>query len=143
MGINQSQYIRDALQYVVNHNALPWQRNNANELLYKYTTLKGTIVSMVDFLRNGEACALHEVNKLCAALDDLQLQSFRKLEELHDQGMTSIPYSSLNNMLLQLASLLRYSGDTGADCVSYSPVIGNKMVMLVKSIDSTVITNNL
>lgn len=143
MGINQSQFIRDCLQYVVNHNSLPWQQNNSNQLLYKYSSIKHQILPILQAAYSGQVLITNDINQVCAVLDDLQLQSFRRLEELHNQGMTSIPHSTLNNHLLQLTSILRYNGNALQSSVSYPPIAGNQLRLLLDAIDSTISKNNL
>ncbi|NOQ93081.1 MAG: hypothetical protein GQ547_00420 [Methylophaga sp.] len=144
MGTNQSQFIRDSLQYVVNHNTLPWQENNSNTLLNKYTIIQQNTFQSLQSLCAGNLVDPQAINSICASLDDIHLQSSRKLDELHAHGMSSIPHSSLNSMLLQLTSLLRYNSSyTAQNYSSYSPVVANQIRQLLENIDLTIRSNNL
>lgn len=143
MGINQSQYVRDALQYVINHNLLPWQVKNANSVFNKYLTIRNDVnVAIVD-ASSGSILDSQQVLKICAKLDDIQLYGISILDGYFAQGVTSIPLCKLNSLLTQLASLFRHNGIDVGHGWRYEKVATKRMTDLFDLINETIGENNL
>ncbi len=143
MGVNQSQYIRDALQYVVDHNVLPWQANQESNILYRYTARQNQLYGVINHISQNHSVETHEVQSLCTFLDDLHLHSIRLQDMHHAQGVVSIHLSKLSGLFIQLTSLFRYNGSKMANIIVYSPIVVNQIRHLVEQIDISIKTNNL
>lgn len=143
MGVNQSQYIRDALQYVVNHNALPWQQSNANSILYKYTSHQGDLHAVINQISNGIPLQQLQFNDICAFLDDLHLHSARAQDSHLAQGVMSLPLSKLLGLFIQLTSLIRYNFSGFQGGAVYAPIVANQIKHTLEQIDVTIRSNNL
>jgi len=143
MGINQSQYIRDALQYVVSHNTLPWLQGSGNSVIYKFSPIQSILYSTVDQISQGIPIDTMHIGTLCAQLDELQIYITRELDAYYDKGCTSIHLSKLNSLLLQLTSLLRHSNSHTGTAFLYAPITSNQMRILLQSIDETIRVNAL
>ena len=143
LGMNQSQYVRDALQYVISHNLLPWQVQNANSVFNKYLAIRDDVFDAVTEASHGSILESQHVFNICAKLDDIQLYGISILDGYFAQGVTSIPLCKLNSLLTQLASLFRSKGIDVGHGQRYEKVIAKRMLDLIRLISETIEENNL
>ena len=142
MGVNQSQYIRDALQYVVSHNALPWQVQSSSTILYKYSIIRHEVYQLITQASRSEGIDVYYMYNVCAKLDAVQLDAINAQEWHIARGMTSIPLCKFNGLLSQLTSLFRNSGHINGNCCHYEVAVSSRMGQLMQYIDEMARANN-